>query len=151
MSKNALITTGIVLLVLIAGGWFYYQSQNSLTPSVTTPSSQVSEPQQSPISEATQGGQDQAAREVMVDGTEYKFTPNMLSVKSGEKIKLAFTNKGKLPHNVTIDGLGVVTKTIGAGQSDIIEFTVSKTGNFKMYCSVGNHEALGMRGEVKAD
>lgn len=148
MSKGTPLLIGLVLVVLVFGGWFYLQSQNSQTQPITTPSSQST---QTPALEATDGGQGEVLREISVEGSEYKFSPDKLSVRLGEKVKLTFTNTGKLPHNLVIDDLGVATKTVGVGQSDTIEFTVSKSGDFKMYCSVGNHEAMGMKGQVQAD
>ena len=66
-----------------------------------------------------------------------------------EKVKLTFVNKGKLPHNLAIDELSVLTDTIPAGKSTMTEFTANQTGSFTAYCSVGNHRALGMEGEVE--
>lgn len=88
-------------------------------------------------------------REIEVSADEYSFSPGAISVKKGEKIRLTFKNTGKLPHNYTIDELGVATKTIGGGQTETIEFTAEKSGTFTYYCGVGNHRSLGMEGKLE--
>ena len=99
--------------------------------------------------DATGGAQmDAQAREVMVTGQEFSFSPETLTFKQGETIKLVFKNTGKMPHDFVVDELGIKTKVIQGGQEDTVTFTVSKKGTFESYCSVGNHRAQGMVGSV---
>lgn len=142
-SRN--LTFVIVIVVLLGVGYFLF-TQTQKQP-MTTPSTETALPAETPT--ATSGAQASEVREITVDGDEFKFTPASLSLMAGEKVRLTFNNKGKFPHNLTIDELGVATKTIKPGETDGIEFTVSKTGNFEMYCSVGNHRAQGMEGTVE--
>lgn len=143
MSRNLTIIVAVAVLA-IAGYFLFIQNQKQQAP---TPSTQTTMPSETPTatSEATTTSE---MREITVDGNEFSFTPASLSLMAGEKIKLTFNNKGKFPHNLTIDELGVATKTTKPGETDGIEFTVSKTGNFEMYCGVGNHRAQGMEGTV---
>lgn len=91
----------------------------------------------------------ETTRELTVQGGEYKFSPGSISLTKGERVRINFKNTGRLPHNLTIDELGVATDTISGGKDASVEFTAGKTGTFVMYCSVANHRALGMEGEVE--
>ena len=86
------------------------------------------------------------AKEIVVEGAEFLFKPNVITVKKGEKVRIILKNTGKMPHDFVIDELGVKTKTIRSGETDTVEFTPDKIGNFEFYCSVGNHRAMGMKG-----
>lgn len=91
------------------------------------------------------------AGKIVVEGDEFSFSPSSINVRAGEKVTLTFNNVGKFPHNLSIEGLGIVTKTIGVGESDTITFTVDEGGIYSTYCSVGNHRAQGMEGELSVE
>lgn len=86
-----------------------------------------------------------AVRTFAVDGGNYYFAPSEMRVKKGDTVKIVFTNSGGM-HDLRIDDFGVATKKLTNGQSDTITFVADKTGSFKFYCSIGSHEAMGMRG-----
>lgn len=90
-------------------------------------------------------------REIEVSGNEYSFSPASITVQKGEKVRIIFTNKGALPHNLVIDELGISTKTVVSGQSDSIEFVAESGVSLNFYCSIGNHKNLGMQGEIKVE
>lgn len=142
--RNLLVAFGVLIAVFVVGFGFVYfgGAKPGRTP--------VSSPSPAAVSLTSENitAQEGEVREITVEGDEYKFNPGELSFNKGEKVKLTFTNTGKLPHNLTIDELGVATDTIPGGKSTMLEFTVGKTGTFKSYCSVGNHRALGMEGDV---
>lgn len=144
MSRNLVVTIAVVLL-LVVGGWFLMRPSQQATAPMTQET-----PTTTPTasSEATSAASMGEIKEVTISGAEFAFTPKTLSVKMGEKVKLTFKNDGKYPHDLKIDELGVATKVIGVGQSEVVEFTASKSGTFAMYCSVGNHRKQGMEGTV---
>jgi plastocyanin len=88
-------------------------------------------------------------REIAVEGSEFAFTPSSISVKSGDKVRVTFTNNGSFPHNFTVDELNVASETVSPGESTSVEFTASESGTFDFYCSVGNHRAQGMEGSLE--
>lgn len=90
-------------------------------------------------------------REITIVGNEFSFSPSEIAVKSGQKTKIIFENKGKNSHDLVIDGLGARTKMISGGQTDIIEFTASRSGIFNIICSVPGHKEAGMRGVFKVE
>ncbi|MBI3290504.1 cupredoxin domain-containing protein [Candidatus Microgenomates bacterium] len=143
MNKNLFLGLGILVAVFVVGAGLVYfgGSKPSYSPSpaavaLGTPA-------------ASSMPSEEGVREIAVEGDEYEFSPEELSFTNGEKVKLTFVNKGKLPHNLTIDELGVATETIPGGKSTTIEFSVDKSGSFTAYCSVGNHRSLGMEGKVE--
>lgn len=85
---------------------------------------------------------------VIVEGDEYAFSPEMINLKAGQKTVITYKNVGNMPHDLVIADLGVRTDVIGGGKETTVEFTPTKSGIFGFICSVGNHEALGMKGEV---
>lgn len=143
MSKNVVLIT-VVVLVVAVGGWYLTRPKAVVTPLDTAL------PIESPASESAspQATDSAVMTEIKVSASEFAFSPETLSVKKGEKVKITFQNNGKYPHDLKIDELGVTTKVTSAGQTDTVEFTASKSGNFTMYCSVGNHREQGMEGTV---
>lgn len=147
MGRNTWVAVFVGVLIVVGAVWLstsQRQKQQTTQPAQT----QVAPTESSATQEAETGEQ---AKEISVEGSEFKFTPNTLSVKKGEKVKLAFKNAGSFPHNVTVNELNVSTNTIGGGETDSVEFTADKTGTFEMYCSVGNHRQRGMVGKVSVE
>ncbi len=128
---------GIVIVVILAVGGAVVMSkpktQNQLTVPVAT----------SPTPEAVTG----TVAEVVVEGSNYKFSPATLKVKKGDTVKLAFKSTGGI-HNLVIDEFGVETSQLGEGEEEEVEFVADKTGTFEYYCSVANHRAMGMTGKL---
>ena len=128
---------GIIIIVLLAvvGGYFLLRGSYQ-TPTEAPPTTQAS------VSQVT---------EINVAGTEFSFSPASVSVKAGERVKIIFRNNGRAPHNLIIEGLDIGTKTIGKGQTDVVEFTASSSGTFVFFCSVPGHRASGMEGNLKVE
>lgn len=149
--KNAVLV--IVVLALVAGGvWFIKNSGSAaptteqtdvVSPSTTTPASDSAETKETMVNDN--------AKEVVIEASEFKFSPVTLTFKKGETVKLVLNNIGKMPHDFVVDELGVRTKKIVGGDSDTIEFTPEKTGVFEYYCSVGQHRQNGMVGKVTVE
>lgn len=89
-------------------------------------------------------------KEFNVSGKNFSYSPNMITVKKGDRVKITFENTGGY-HDLVVDGYGITTKTDQAPFSDSIEFTADKEGNFEYYCSVGAHRAQGMFGTLKVE
>ena len=136
MNKNIII--GLVAVVLVLGGYYFFNSKQ-----------QVQEPKLETTEQVTKEVvKESTARIITVEGDEFKFSPTSITVEKGEKINLVFKNIGKFPHNFVVDELGIKSKTINAGEEDSIGFVSEKTGTFAMYCAVGNHRQQGMEGEI---
>jgi plastocyanin len=82
-----------------------------------------------------------------VNGGMFYFTPNMIKVKKGDKVKITFVNDGGT-HNFILDEFNVKTKTTNSGETDTMEFTADKAGTFEYYCGVGQHRKMGQKGTL---
>ena len=147
LNNKGLIIT-VIVVILLVGGYFLFAGKmtQAPAPSVAEPED-VSEPTQEESSMPQEGD----ITEITVEGDEYSFSPEALTLTSGQKVRLTFKNVGSQPHNFVIDDLGVASKTIPGGGSDTVEFTANESGSFGFYCGVGNHEALGMEGDLEVE
>ncbi len=165
--RNFLIA--LVLVVILGGGYYWYSSQKAPEGSVkeeaaeTTPEPASNTGMQqdmtatTPTSPATSGTgvnvnvsgsvSTGTTKEFTVSGSNYSFTPNTLTVKKGDTVKITFKNSGGT-HNLILDGYGIGTKTIQGGAEESISFVADKAGSFEYYCSVGQHRAMGMKGTL---
>ena len=96
--------------------------------------------------------------------SDYKFTPNVITVPAGEHITLNFTNTGFVSHRFVIFELGVTAGTsFGAeddgniywfyevlpGHEDTALFTApSEPGEYFLTCGIHGHLEAGMKGEL---
>lgn len=82
-----------------------------------------------------------------VKGGSFFYTPNMIKVKKGDKVKIVFENVGGM-HNINIDEFNVKSETVQTDGTTTVEFTADKAGSFEYYCSVGQHRAMGQKGTL---
>ncbi len=80
--------------------------------------------------------------------SEYSISPKTLSVKAGDKVVLTVENRGKLEHNLVIEGTPFATQLIQPGSNATLVFTAPATGNYTYLCSVSGHAAFGMQGKL---
>jgi plastocyanin len=105
------------------------------------------------------GGDDDSGRTVTASANsklrviadEYSFDPSTIVLKGAGTLTLTLRNEGSLAHNLKvfrgdeeIDG----TPTLPAGQSESTRLNLEH-GSYRMVCTVGDHEQLGMRGTVQ--
>lgn len=88
-----------------------------------------------------------AVKEFTVTGSNFVFDPAEIRVKEGDTVKINFKNSGGF-HDWKIDEFNATTKVISSGQTDTVQFVADKKGTFEYYCSVGNHRAMGMKGNL---
>lgn len=88
-----------------------------------------------------------ARKTFAVEGANYKFSPNTISVNMGDTVEITFKNS-QGTHDFVIDEFEVATNQIGEGEEETIEFVADKKGTFEYYCSVGQHRANGMVGKL---
>lgn len=75
------------------------------------------------------------------------FSPQVVKVPSGQKVKLRIRNVDTVMHGFAIPALQVDAGEIKAGHSEILEFTPEKPGEYDFYCTVWCSEFhLQMRG-----
>ncbi|MEK9170721.1 MAG: cupredoxin domain-containing protein [Patescibacteria group bacterium] len=130
----------IVISLAAVGGYFLLRGNYQSPTSGPSKPAEIPPTTQTPVSQTT---------EISVVGKEFSFSPASISVKAGARVKITFSNNGKAPHNLILEGLGIGTKTIKAGQADVVEFTAPSSGTYVFFCSVPGHRAAGMEGSLK--
>lgn len=151
MNSKVLIVSGVILVLILLGGFMLFNQQNSAKspaienqPTLNQNQSLDASPTNQSTTSATQSGN---TVNFTVEGSNFKFVPNTLTVKTGDKVKITFKNTSGI-HDFNIDDLNVNTPVVQSGQDATVEFTASKSGSFEFYCSVGNHRAQGMKGTL---
>jgi plastocyanin len=71
-------------------------------------------------------------------GGALAFDPPQISVPAGAVVRLTFTNKATVPHNLTFaDPINVATATVvDPGASQTIEFTAPAEGKYSFVCTL---------------
>ncbi len=127
--KTGVITT-VIILVLVLGGIYLLST--------------------SPGNSEPMGEED--VKVFKITGNNFRFfmdgieSPD-LRVNEGDRVRIDFTNEEGF-HDWKIDEFNASTAQISAGQSESIEFVADRKGTFEYYCSVGQHRANGMKGNL---
>lgn len=72
---------------------------------------------------------------------QWRFIPENLDVTRGDKVILEVVNEDSYDHGIAIDAFGV-SQRMPAKSTITVEFTVTKDGEFPMYCSVPCGEGM---------
>lgn len=154
------IIVGLVLIVLAVGAMKLKGNKTSManigeqpanTQTNTTDESMAFDDSEgiapSNMVEETPAGSDDAMdlSVITVEGANFTFNPNTITVKKGEKVRINFKNIEGF-HDFVIDELNVKTAQLQADGEEMVEFTPMETGEFEFYCSVGKHREMGMKG-----
>ena len=158
-SMNPMAIAGISIVVVLAGLGIYIAHQSSKAPATQqvmhAAIAPTSMPTAMPSAMATAAATASPtaamqAQTITVEGGNYYFKPNKITVKKGATVTIAFTNAGGF-HDFVLDGYNVKTAIIGSGKSQSVTFTADKAGTFAFYCSVGNHRQMGMAGTLTVE
>ncbi len=84
--------------------------------------------------------------EVLMVADNFKFTPNVINAKMGDKVRVTINSIGAT-HTFTLPIFGI-DATIPAGQTTTIEFLADKEGQFTFYCNAPGHASKGMTGRI---
>ncbi len=172
-SMTWIIAAVVAVILLLAGGGYWFISQNNstaLTDSADSSATPVAnqtldsdgdtdgdQPESpaltetSPAAESTSSSatavMEGNSQSITVDGGNFFFKPNEITVKKGVPVKITFNNTQGF-HDFTLKDLDVKTNQITAGNKAEVEFTPTKAGSFEFYCSVGKHKDMGMKGTL---
>lgn len=94
------------------------------------------------------GGSSAAADAVKVEMTEFAFSPDTLTAKVGEPLKLNLVNEGSVVHDFVIEATGTSSGELAAGESKVVEVTFQEAGEYDFICSVPGHATSGMVGKI---
>lgn len=95
-----------------------------------------------------------AGQPITVVGDEYSFDPETLVVEAGgdrAELEIELRNDGALAHNLRVFSGGEEvggTPTFQGGETRGGSVTLAP-GSYRMVCTVGNHEQLGMTGTLE--
>ncbi len=148
---SPMIIVGVIVLIVIIAGVGYAMMKGA-SKSAQTPTSPEAQPTNAVVNEEAKESPAEAMKEAStktfeVDGSNFKFEPNTLTVNDGDTVKITFKNTQGF-HNFMIDEFNAKSKTIQANQTDELTFVANKKGTFQYYCGVGNHRAMGMVGTL---
>lgn len=148
MNKKVILVLAVAFLIIL-GSVIFFRNRSSMVESIQSPSPMTT--QQTIIDEVENEGTDSSdtstVKEITVTGSNFKFEPQIIRVKKGEKVRIIFKNSGGT-HDFVIDNLELSTKQIQTGQQEVLEFSPLTLGSFEYYCSVGNHRDQGMKGTL---
>jgi plastocyanin len=92
-----------------------------------------------------------ANAELRVAADEYSFDPSTIVLQGAGTLAVTLKNKGSLAHNLKVlrgdEEIGG-TPTLPAGGSGSARLNLEH-GNYRIICSVGDHEQLGMTGTLR--
>ena len=91
---------------------------------------------------------------VEVTATEYEFSPSSIVVqKPSGPVEIELTNDGAVAHDLKVrDGGDEIGGTAIFGPNQTQSGKVDlEPGSYEFYCSVGDHEALGMKGTLEVE
>lgn len=100
-------------------------------------------------------GTDTSGMEVktfMVEGVNFDFlmdgveNPDIV-VNEGDLVRIEFTSADGF-HDWVVDEFNAATQQVNTGGKTSVEFIADKKGTFEYYCSVGQHRANGMVGNL---
>ena len=81
---------------------------------------------------------------------EYSFDPSAIRLSGAGRLTLTLRNEGSLAHNLKLfrgdEEIGG-TSTLPAGRGESVLLNLEH-GSYRMVCTVGDHERLGMKGTV---
>ncbi len=82
-----------------------------------------------------------------IDMLEYAFTPSVISVEAGVTDTITLKNEGSVPHNFSVDELGIsIDVAPGASKSTAI---TAPLGTYSYYCNIPGHKEAGMMGRLE--
>lgn len=167
MIKNQAGGAGIILiiiiaLVVVAGGVAYFnrsaETDSLLSNNDTGADVDLIDDFSLPVLPEDGSANDPVAAEMTVTqvvelaGFNYGYSVEEIRVKQGDLVKIVLTSTDGF-HDWVVDEFAAATQKVNTGGVTEVEFVASEAGTFEYYCSVGQHRALGMVGQliVEAD
>jgi uncharacterized cupredoxin-like copper-binding protein len=133
--RYSLLGAVVVVVAAVSGGCGGYGGSSKSKPATTA-------------SRASSGGG--VIKTVTVHETEYKLSPNAISLAKPGTYLFKGVNDGTVTHALAVEGNGVDQDSadISAGSSGTLKVTLPKAGTYEIYCPVDGHKGLGMEGKI---
>lgn len=133
-SMNPMMIGAIVIGVLLFGGYALFANKGAGSSSQVVPTQTLQVTQKTVVSTPTSSPISGDIKEFTMTAKKFEFSPANITVKEGDKVKLTI-NSLDVPHGFSIDELNI-KQDIEVGKPAIIEFTATKKGTFRFYCSL---------------
>lgn len=94
---------------------------------------------------------------VTVAAFEWGYEPKTITLALGEPVRIELSNEGRMVHNLQIDDLDATAiesqndelfVEADDGESGLLVFTPSETGEFEFHCTISGHRRQGMEGTL---
>lgn len=86
---------------------------------------------------------------VGLDGELADVANPELRVKVGDVVEVVLVNGDGMPHDFTIEDLGVHSEQVASVTQEVrVVFTVTEAGEFEYFCSIPGHRQGGMFGKL---
>ena len=133
-SMNPMMIGVVIIGVLFLGGYALFANKGADSSTQVAPTQTPLVTQKTVVSTPTSSPISGDVKEFTMTAKKFEFSPASITVKVGDKVKLTI-NSLDVPHGFSIDELGI-KQDIEVGKPTTIEFTASKKGNFRFYCSL---------------
>lgn len=130
-----------VVLIALFGGYFFYQNYQSRAKTENVALGE------SPLPLSSKAPVTQEIRVIEIEAGSFYYNPNEIMVNLGETVKIVMKSKDMM-HNFNIDELDVHLPITRAGETNSVEFTANKAGEFEYYCSMSGHRQKGQFGKL---
>ncbi|HLF76682.1 MAG TPA: cupredoxin domain-containing protein [Dehalococcoidia bacterium] len=114
------------------------------------------------------GGDDEEAGSAMeVRASEYKFSPDEITVPAGQTVTLRLKNVGETEHDLEVQGLrvqmmgdeedmgghegaapGTIAMHTQKGKTASVTFMADQKGTYEFWCTISGHKEQGMIGKL---
>jgi uncharacterized cupredoxin-like copper-binding protein len=81
---------------------------------------------------------------VTVEMVDIDFNPNQFTIPANQPVELVFHNSGKLPHDFTVEQLGIDLDA-DAGETESVTIS-APAGDYQFFCDEPGHAQAGMVG-----
>lgn len=154
-SNTMVMGTILVLILVLVGGFLLMRSRGSNPPAGGENSTEMTQETGTETSTESDTTMEKVADEaadatvqtVTLEAGSFYYKPNVINAKVGDKIKVVMSSKDMM-HDFVIDELDVKLPITKSGETNEVEFTVTKAGTFEFYCSVGQHRKNGQVGTL---
>lgn len=86
-------------------------------------------------------------REFTIDAFNFGYSMEEIRVNQGDTVVITLTNSDGF-HDWVLDQFDASTAQIQEGETTSVSFVADAAGTYEYYCSVGNHRAQGMVGNL---
>lgn len=91
-----------------------------------------------------------AVPEFTVEMHDLRFEPNALTIPANTSVRIVVVNRGAMPHDLVIPGLGIRSSRLSADGTAELEIDAAP-GAYAFHCSVFGHDLAGMRGVLTVE